>query len=122
MSFLIQCRYRPGAAEERFSIRAKHLEYMISALPNTVAGGALLDQRGPAIGMFVVLEVEDRAIAERFISGEPYNAAGLFETVEILRLKLMTPEPEPNFLAAELTRQRRADIDVRDDDGRLVTD
>jgi hypothetical protein len=28
--------------------------------------------------MFVVLEVEDRAIAERFTSGEPYNAAGLF--------------------------------------------
>ncbi|WJR75517.1 YciI family protein [Bradyrhizobium sp. NP1] len=121
MSFLIQCRYRTGAAEERFSIRAKHLEHMIAALPTTVAGGALLDQRGSAIGMFVVLEAEDRASAEGFISGEPYNAAGLFETVEIYGLKLMTPEPEPNFLEAELVRQRHADRKAKGD-GDFVTE
>lgn len=109
MPFLIRCLYRPGGAAARLPIRASHIEYMLSALPETVSGGALLDDHGGAIGMFVLLNTEQRKSAERFIGDEPYSAAGLFETIEITDAKIMTPEPSPGFLLAELERQRLDD-------------
>jgi uncharacterized protein YciI len=105
MVYVILCRYRPGGAEARFAIRARHLEYMIAALPRTVAGGGLLDEGGSAVGMLVMIDVADREPAERFVAAEPYNAAGLFESVQITPIRLMTPEPELDFLVAELHRQ-----------------
>ncbi len=106
MAFVLTCYYRPGAAEARFAHRAEHLDYMIAALPRTIAGGALMGEAGDAIGMLVVLDAPDRAVAERFVADEPYNRAGLFERVELSALRLMSPEPEPGFLRRELLAER----------------
>lgn len=106
MNFVVRCTFRLGGAQERFAIRIPHIEYMIAALPFTRLGGArLIGETGSsAAGMMVVVDVPDRAAAERFIENEPYQMAGLFETVEIERLKVMTEE----VLRAELDRERTA--------------
>ncbi|HKV00146.1 MAG TPA: YciI family protein [Vineibacter sp.] len=109
MAFCIQCFYRPGGADERFAVRTRHLAHMAAALPRTIAGGQLLDDNGAAIGMFVVLDVPSRRDAEAFMATEPYNVAGLFATVSIVAARIMTPEPTPGFLQAELARQQQAD-------------
>ena len=104
MSFSIRCTFKPGGARERFAIRVPHIEYMTEALPFTVLGGARLDDEAEsdALGMMVVVDLPDRAAVQSFIENEPYRMAGLFETVEIERFKVMTA----SVLRAELRRER----------------
>ncbi len=89
--YRVLCRYRPGGATDRLEHRVRHLEYMIVWLPATIFGGAILAEDGEPLGMEVVLSVESRAEAERFVAGEPYCVAGIFRTVEIERVRIMTP-------------------------------
>ena len=108
MDFVVRCTFKPGASQERFAIRVPHIEYMIAALPFTRLGGArLLDEDGSStVGMMVVVDLPDRAAVERFIENEPYRLAGLFGTVEIEPLKVMTEDVLQVELARERTRAR----------------
>lgn len=108
--FLVTCLYKPGAAEARMAVRAPHIEYMIAAMPQTVFGGPLLADDGEtATGLVVILDLPDRAAADRFVQNEPYFTNDLFERVEIHECRQFVPEPEVGFLAAELERQKAAD-------------
>ena len=104
MLYALICLYKPGGAELRKPLRARHLEHMIAALPFTAYGGPLFAGEEQS-GMLVILDVQDRSAAERFLVGEPYYTAGLFETAVIRRWSLATPEPEPEFLRRELQRE-----------------
>jgi uncharacterized protein YciI len=42
-------------------------------------------------GSVVILDLEDRAAAEAFAAGDPYNQAGLFERVTISAWKKVLP-------------------------------
>ena len=104
MKFIIRATFRPGGAEERFAIRVPHIEYMMAALPFTVVGGPrLTDEEGSsALGLMVVVELPNNAAAQRFIDGEPYRQAGLFQSIEIEPFKHMTSD----LLEAELMTER----------------
>ena len=104
--YRLLCRYRPGGAEDRLPLRIPHLEYMIASLPDTVFGGAVLADDGRALGMEVLLEVPTRAVAERWIAAEPYCAAGLFESVTIDRIRIMTPPRDGAPLRRALAAER----------------
>lgn len=106
IGYRLLCRYRPGGAEARLPLRIVHLEYMIAALPITVFGGAVLSDQGEPLGMEVLLEVPTRALAERFIADEPYSAAGLFESVTIDRIRVMTPPQDGGPLRQALADER----------------
>lgn len=106
MTYLVRGLYRPGADQERLKIRAAHIRYMLEWLPRTVFGAALFnDEAQRAAGMVVALDVATRAEADRFVAGEPYCSAGLFEVVEITALKQMTPPYGPEVLECELARE-----------------
>lgn len=107
MLFAIICTYKPGGDVLRKPIRARHLEYMIAALPYTVYGGSLTDDDAKrATGMVVVVERADRDGALAFIRSEPYYKAGLFESVVVRRVRQMTPEIPVGLLTIELDRER----------------
>lgn len=108
-AWAIRCHYRPGGAEARMAIRLEHIDYMIAALPNTIFGGALLDDAGVPVGMEVILRLPDRAAAESFLAGEPYARAGLFASVVIERVRTMTPPNDggPLYEQRDLERARR---------------
>jgi uncharacterized protein YciI len=36
-------------------------------------------------GSMLILDTQDRGVAEAFVAGDPYNKAGLFDKVEIRR-------------------------------------
>lgn len=105
MPYLIRCLYRPGGASDRLPIRADHIRHMLAWLPQTVFGAAMLDAKGeqPA-GMVVALSVASHGEAQRFIDTEPYNAAGLFASVEITPLVQMTPPHTRDLLESELKK------------------
>mgnify|MGYP000657100440 CR=1 FL=1 len=81
MLFVIHAKDKPGALELRKATRAAHLEFL--GAYNTPVGGPLLDADGQMCGSCLVLDVEDRAAAEAFVTNDPYSQAGLFETVEL---------------------------------------
>lgn len=105
MPYLIRCLYRPGGAQARLPIRADHIRHMLAWLPQTVFGAAMLDDEGAQpSGMVVALDVPSRDEAQRFIAAEPYNAAGLFGSVQITPLVQMTPPHTPELLERELKK------------------
>ena len=86
MLFVIHMIDRPHGAELRKQTSAAHLEFVGAHLAQMYCGGPLLDDSGKApVGSMVIMDFDDRASAEAFIAQEPYNAAGLFESVTIRR-------------------------------------
>jgi len=107
MTYLVRALYRPDGDKDRFAIRARHIEHMITWLPRTVFGAAILDEEsGRALGMIVVLSVDSQEEARAFLDAEPFFRAGLFGTVEIHQLRQMTPPYTTEFLMSELRNEQ----------------
>jgi len=108
MPVVVRCFYRPGGAAARFHIRDVHVEYMIRNRHLLGTGGALVADDGQTVtGMFLILECEDKAFAEAFMSDEPYTRAGLFESRTIEILDRFVPHRDPQFLEKLLVTARR---------------
>jgi uncharacterized protein len=99
MPVVIRCLYRRGGAEARLHIRDIHIEYMIRNRHLLNTGGALMVEDGQTVtGMFLILECEDKASAEAFLSDEPYTRAGLFSAQTIEIFDRLVPHRDPDFL------------------------
>lgn len=83
MLFALICADRPGALERRLATRPSHLEYLERHVEALIEAGPLLDARGDPCGSLFVLDVADRAAAEAFAQGDPYTAAGVFESAVV---------------------------------------
>ena len=83
MQFVIHCHDKPDG-ERRAPLRDAHLDYLKAHKDIIVARGPLLDDDGvKTIGSVLILDVADKAQAEAFWSGEPFNRAGVYEwTIE----------------------------------------
>jgi uncharacterized protein len=82
MLYALICTDRPGAVELRKANREAHLAY-IRDTGCVVQAGPFLDGAGEMVGSLVVIEADTGAAAEDWAAGDPYAAAGLFESVEI---------------------------------------
>ena len=95
MLFHIQMIDRPGGAALRAATSEAHLAFVGQHVESMYAGGPLVSDDGErTIGSLVVMDFEDRAAAEAFIAEEPYNKAGLFESVMIRAYRPVVP-PTP---------------------------
>ena len=84
MLFSIHMIDRPGSAELRVEVAEAHREFVGGHLDAMWAGGPLLaDDETTAVGSLIIKDFVDSAAAVAFIAGEPYNRAGLFESVVI---------------------------------------
>lgn len=106
--FVFTCHDKPGNAELRQRIRPVHMEYMIAVLDITVFGGPLRnDADTQSHGSVFALKLPDRAAAQAFIEDEPYNKAGLFESVSIERWRQMAPERYAGALMEEYEQEKQ---------------
>lgn len=103
MPIALDCRYRPGGAQDRLPIRGVHLDYMIANKARVLHGGPSL-AGGELVGMYLLLASDDPAQADDFLAGEPYARAGLFAEVQRTLFTGYLPEPRHGFLE-ELRRQ-----------------
>jgi uncharacterized protein YciI len=86
MQFVIHCHDRPDGGALRASRREAHLAWLNEHKDITVARGPLLDDDGAkTIGSLLILDVADKAQAEAFWAGEPFNRAGVYEWTTIER-------------------------------------
>ena len=88
MLYIIYQRDKPDSAALRAAQREAHLHYLEEHKDILVLGGALLAEDGTTrIGSVLIINVPNRQEAERFSAHEPFRQAGLFERVEITRMR-----------------------------------
>ena len=75
---------KPGHLQTRKDNREAHLAY-IEATGVVSQAGPLLSETGEMQGSLVILDVEDMASAQDWARNDPYEKAGLFETVTLTR-------------------------------------
>jgi uncharacterized protein len=93
MQFVLYCLDKSGHQRVRAENRARHLEHLEAHSASLVAAGPLLDDEGKEmIGSLIILEVADRAAAERFAAEDPYAKAGLFASVRITPWRKALPK------------------------------
>ncbi|MEE8271539.1 MAG: YciI family protein [Alphaproteobacteria bacterium] len=93
MLFHIHCVDKPGHAGVRTDNRSAHLGYIGALQDRIVAAGPTLTEDGAAMtGSVFLIDFEDRAAAEAFCAGDPYNKSGLFETVTVSRWRQVIPK------------------------------
>lgn len=84
MLFAIHMIDRPHAAELRAEQSAAHRQFVGEHLEAMYLGGPMFDDDEETIvGSLIVMDFVNRDAAIEFISAEPYNRAGLFESVTI---------------------------------------
>ena len=91
MLFVIRCLDKKDHLPVRQENRPAHVEYLKSFGDKLFAAGAILDDNDMMCGSVVIIDVADRAAAEAFAAGDPYNKAGLFAERSIDRWNKVLP-------------------------------
>jgi len=92
MHFVIHCTDKADHAHVRAENRPAHVEYLKAHAAQIVAAGPTLSEDGEAMtGSVLIMEFADRAAAETWADGDPYNQASLFESVSIQPWKKVFP-------------------------------
>ena len=78
----------PDSPEIRAATRDEHFKYLDEHEDILILGGAMLAEDGKTrTGSVLVINVENMSAAETFSENEPFRRAGLFERVEINRMR-----------------------------------
>ena len=78
----------PDSPEIRAATRDAHFKYLDEHEDILILGGAMLAEDGNTrTGSVLIINVENLAAAEAFSENEPFRRAGLFERVEINRMR-----------------------------------
>ena len=85
MLYAVICKDKPGALQTRLETRAAHLAY-IEATGIVKMAGPFLEE-GQMCGSLVILDCDSLAAAQAWAAGDPYAAAGLFESVSVTEWK-----------------------------------
>ena len=86
MPYLIETWDKADHQPLRQQLRPAHLEFLDLHAAKLIACGAKLNDDGSdAGGGIYIVDVDDRASAERFIEADPFHAGGLFREVRITR-------------------------------------
>jgi uncharacterized protein YciI len=102
MLYIIYQTDKPGGEEIRAATRDDHFAYLDAHENILVLGGAMLAEDGKTrTGSVLIVNVEDRAAAEAFSKNEPFRKAGLFERVEITRMRRGQWNPDAAPKSAE---------------------
>ncbi|VAX03193.1 hypothetical protein MNBD_ALPHA03-851 [hydrothermal vent metagenome] len=84
MYFIILAEDKPDSLELRMNNRPAHLDYAQEQGCVTLAGPLLTEGDKPR-GSMLIIDVPNRAAAEKFAANDPYAKAGFFAKVEIIR-------------------------------------
>ncbi|MCC7167988.1 MAG: YciI family protein [Rhodospirillales bacterium] len=88
MLYAVYATDKPGSQAIRMANRPAHLAYAKEWIQHVVMGGPLLaDDNQTMIGSLVIFDLPDRASVERYLAGDPYVKAGLFESVVVRAYK-----------------------------------
>lgn len=86
MPYAIQTIDQPDSAALRASVREAHIKYLDAHLDKLLAAGAFLNDDGSGgHGSLIIVDTDDRKVAEELIANDPFNQAGLFQKITVTR-------------------------------------
>ncbi len=94
MLYALLCTDKPKSTDLRATMRPDHLAYLASLGDALKFAGPFLDDAQSPIGSLVMIEADDRKAAEHLAKNDPYNIAGLFQSVEIKAWRWALKNPE----------------------------
>ncbi|MEE2859764.1 MAG: YciI family protein [Pseudomonadota bacterium] len=83
--FAVICRDKPGALQIRLDTRDAHLAHIRDSGIVFMAGPLI--EGGEMRGSLVILDAADLTAAEAWADADPYKAAGLFASTEVVEWK-----------------------------------
>ncbi len=83
--FAVICRDHAGKLQARLYTREKHLAFL-KAQPGLKMAGPLIEE-GEMRGSLLVVEAEDLTRVKDWAATDPYKAADLFASVEVIEWK-----------------------------------
>ncbi len=83
MLIALIARDKPGALQTRLDNRPAHVDYLKSSGDAVLQAGPLIVD-GDMAGSLIVLNLANMAEAENWAANDPYAAAGLFASVELI--------------------------------------
>lgn len=102
MLYIIYQVDKPNSGAIRAAHRTAHFAYLDDHRDILVLGGAMLAEDGTTrTGSVLIINVGSREEAERFSANEPFRKAGLFERVDITRMRRGQWNPEAAPKTAE---------------------
>ena len=84
MPFAIIAYDAPGTKDLRAQLRQVHVDYLTARKGALLAAGAMLDDAGAPIGGLLIIDTDDRAVAEEFSAGDPFTTGGVFGDVTVI--------------------------------------
>lgn len=84
MPFAIIARDTPGSGELRTRLRQAHVKYLLDREGLLLAAGATLDDAGIPNGGLLIVDTDDRSVAERFAAADPFTIGGVFGQVQVI--------------------------------------
>ena len=85
MRFAVLALDKPDSLALRQATRPAHLDYMANFA--TPVGGPLLDDAGNMCGSLVMYDADSAEQVAEIVANDPYQLAGLFESVVIREFK-----------------------------------
>lgn len=102
MLYIIYQTDKPGGEDVRAATREDHFKYLDDNEDILVLGGAMLGEDGKTrTGSVLIVNVPSREDAENFSENEPFRKAGLFDRVEINRMRRGQWNPDAAPSSAE---------------------
>ena len=90
--YALICFDRPDSAALRDRHRAAHQEFLKTNASTIVFGGPLKSTAdGPSTGAIIVVDCATREEAEAFIASDPFQRAGVYESVAVRAFKQAFP-------------------------------
>jgi uncharacterized protein YciI len=82
MLFVVMAKDKPNALALRMATREAHFAYARET--NVIKlGGPFLDANGDMAGSLIIFEAADLEAAKTWQQNDPYNKAGLFQSVDL---------------------------------------
>jgi uncharacterized protein YciI len=90
--YAVICFDRPDSAALRDAHRAAHVEFLNANAARIVFGGPLKSAAdGPSTGALIVVDCATRQEADAFISADPFQRRGVYESVSVRAFKQVFP-------------------------------
>ena len=87
MAFLITCTDKKNSLDLRLSTREEHIKYLKKIKKKLILAGPILDKNDKPIGTVLILDFDKTTDLKKFLNGDPYYKAHLFDEVKITKFK-----------------------------------
>lgn len=93
MIFAFHLIDRTDAGDLRQRVRPEHKDYLAAVADRIAFAGPLTKDDGQTmLGSLLVIDFESREAAERWMAGEPFTKAGLYQSVSVLPFTNLWPQ------------------------------